>query len=812
MINVKEGIMLADFTLPATRSRTPRALSLLALLFAFLVSLALVKGTPDYQGAAVNAAAHTQLTATPTPACGPVWSFLPDFPQSDNFHKLAVAGVDDVWAVGDANNRSVTAHWNGYQWTTFPGATLGDSDYLRGVAARPGEVWSVGYYFTGISSNPLIERWNGSQWSIVAAPTPGGGTYLQDVAVAGSNDVWAVGGFSNTNGSTTRAMILHWDGAQWTEIPNPVTIQSSLDSISVRAPNEIWAVGYQIVGGGHQMLIEHWDGTQWSVAQAPPSGQATRLRSVSAVSGREVWAVGEYPGNTYRTLTVHWDGQQWSIVPSPNPSATNNQLSGVTAISPSDTWAVGTYQYSATTGEERTLIEHWNGAQWSVVGSPNASGAGNFLLDAGAASANYVVALGYRFGWGSWSAQHAGLCATFTSTSTVTPTQPTSTPTDTPTITDSPTSTSTATNTATSTSTPTITHTPTSTFTSTHTPTATLTSVRPPCWAYVTGATTSCSSPTTFQYTFTFSLGTRSPFGTLTIYMDVAADPAGPWTTIDQHTETLSGTVSGQFVEPNIRPGYAWYKIRLSFSGFCPPNPYWFQGEALPVNVCFPSVVTPVPTFTSTPTYTPIWTPSGTVTPLASPTVTLTPSATPTPRCLGGRFSDVCPGDYFYQAVMYLSDRGIVSGYADGTFRPYNFTTRGQLCKIVVLGEGWTIDTTGGPHFSDVPTTNPFYFYIETAYNHDVISGYADGTFRWGNNVTRAQLCKIVVLGEEWTIDTSGGPHFTDVPVSDPFYGYIETAYNHNIITGYADATFKPGNNATRGQIAKIVYSAITQP
>lgn len=175
-------------------------------------------------------------------------------------------------------------------------------------------------------------------------------------------------------------------------------------------------------------------------------------------------------------------------------------------------------------------------------------------------------------------------------------------------------------------------------------------------------------------------------------------------------------------------------------------------------------------------------------------------------------FADVYASDYFYEAVQYLACHGAISGYSDGTFRPYTNTTRGQLAKIVVLAEGWAIDATGGPHFTDVDASNPFYTFIETAYNHGIISGYADGTFRWGNNVTRAQLSKIVVSAQEWVIDTTGGPHFTDVPAADPFYGYIETAYNHSIISGYADNTFRPGYNATRGQIAKIVYNALTSP
>jgi 5'-nucleotidase/2',3'-cyclic-nucleotide 2'-phosphodiesterase/3'-nucleotidase/5'-nucleotidase len=67
------------------------------------------------------------------------------------------------------------------------------------------------------------------------------------------------------------------------------------------------------------------------------------------------------------------------------------------------------------------------------------------------------------------------------------------------------------------------------------------------------------------------------------------------------------------------------------------------------------------------------------------------------------------------------------------------------------------------------------------------------------------------VNAEGWTIDTHGGPHFADVPTDSPFYPYIETAYNRAIIAGYSDGTFKPGTNATRGQLSKIIYSALTQ-
>src|SRR5207237_9351609 len=66
------------------------------------------------------------------------------------------------------------------------------------------------------------------------------------------------------------------------------------------------------------------------------------------------------------TLAHHPSGAAWSIVTSPNASATHdNVLSGVTCTSASDCWAVG--QYNTDFSSPHTLVEHWNGAAWSIV-------------------------------------------------------------------------------------------------------------------------------------------------------------------------------------------------------------------------------------------------------------------------------------------------------------------------------------------------------------------------------------------------------------------------------------------------------------
>src|SRR4051794_36118200 len=137
-------------------------------------------------------------------------------------------------------------------------------------------------------------------------------------------------------------------------------------------------------------------GPAWRlVASQNPSSQANYLKGVSAVSINDAWAVGTYLANTSRhgvTLAEHWDGTQWSVIPSPNAGSLANQLIGVAAISSNDVWAVGSRTDVGLTGE-RTLIEHWDGTQWSVIPSPNPSPSSTNVLRAiSAVSSNDVWA------------------------------------------------------------------------------------------------------------------------------------------------------------------------------------------------------------------------------------------------------------------------------------------------------------------------------------------------------------------------------------------------------------------------------------
>ncbi len=84
-------------------------------------------------------------------------------------------------------------------------------------------------------------------------------------------------------------------------------------------------------------------------------------------------------------LVEHWDGASWSVVPSPNPNPQgNNALGAVAAISASDIWAAGFQLLGPFT-------EHWNGKDWSLAATPSGV---SFLAGMAASSAGIVLAVG----------------------------------------------------------------------------------------------------------------------------------------------------------------------------------------------------------------------------------------------------------------------------------------------------------------------------------------------------------------------------------------------------------------------------------
>jgi hypothetical protein len=189
-------------------------------------------------------------------------------------------------------------------------------------------------------------------------------------------------------------------GTNWAIVPSSAAIKDPR-SIAVIAQDDIWVVGAQVVPSAKvHPAAEHWDGSTWTLVSTPYSGLGENaLNGVSAVSSDDVWAVGYWQPEkkvsaAFQTLTEHWDGTSWSIVPSPTePSSGSNTLTSVTALSSHNVWAVG--YYFSSKGVRKTLIEHYDGTNWSIEDSPDPGGVSDALLAVTGVSASDIWAVGF---------------------------------------------------------------------------------------------------------------------------------------------------------------------------------------------------------------------------------------------------------------------------------------------------------------------------------------------------------------------------------------------------------------------------------
>jgi hypothetical protein len=179
------------------------------------------------------------------------------------------------------------------------------------------------------------------------------------------------------NGGGFQTLIEHWDGTQWSVAAQPVT--GGLQAVAAISASDIWAVG---------TVIEHYDGSSWSVF---PSSVSGALNGVVAISSNDVWAVGE--NFSEDTQIEHWDGSIWSLITHPDPPGAGFLgFNAVAASSANDVWAVGFYNGGGT---NFTLIEHWNGTQWSIVPGPKLKRGNANLFSVTALSAQDAWAVGY---------------------------------------------------------------------------------------------------------------------------------------------------------------------------------------------------------------------------------------------------------------------------------------------------------------------------------------------------------------------------------------------------------------------------------
>jgi methionine-rich copper-binding protein CopC len=185
-----------------------------------------------------------------------------------------------------------------------------------------------------------------------------------------------------------------------------------------------------------------------------------------------------------------------------------------------------------------------------------------------------------------------------------------------------------------------------------------------------------------------------------------------------------------------------------------------------------------------------------------------TPPTTSTPEPQPSTpFKDVPADAWYLEFVTTLASSGVVSGYTDGNFRPANKVTRAEFAKMLCTVMGWETSGTTKASFSDVSSDFWGFDFIETAKSKGALGGYEDGTFRPNKYITRAEITKMIA----GTLKLKGGSStLKDIDASWAS-SYIKACVQAGIVSGYSDGTFKPGNNATRAEVSKMVAAVSEQ-
>lgn len=741
---------------------------------------------------------------------------------------MSNSSTNDIWVLSTPNSSYPTreyklAHWDGATWTSTILPDLGRFVTLESVKALSNnDVWVVGSIPNGTGGHtPVTLHWNGSAWQNVPVPSVGNGS-ARLFAIEGetANDVWAVGEAGCTNYSNCiqiGPLVLHWEGTQWRLASAPTL--GSLHAIDIAGGGNIWGAGNH-----SDPWITHWDGASWAEVPSGLIGQSSNyLHGIEAVSANDIWAVGGYHKARHieagteviRTLVQHWDGADWSIVGSPNEHPTNsgyqsNILNAVSATGPNDVWAVGAIGYSPyVAGDGRFhlrfkkgLIEHWDGSSWSTVPVPaEAMVDGAELVDVEAIAANDVWAVGW-IGDRQSSPYHYPLLLHWDGANWSSVTTP---------------------------------------LTQGGLQGISATSANN-VWVvgwdvnHTGGATTLHWDGTTWSFT---GAGTV-PEGSIGKSIAVVSDTE-LWMTMGskQDYSSANGLIhldetGWSYVTLPAIPGSVPQINNLAANS---PEDVWGVGQFRDTSG---KVRTLLIHYNGTEwTYVPganvgdgdnvlsdiafvgpdeLWAVGSTQNDLAMRVLV---------QHYPGPYYDVAVGSTFYPYIYCLACRDIIGGYSDGSFRPNNVITRGQLAKITANAAGFN-EPVGAQQFEDVAPSSTYFDYIWRLADRGLISGYSCGGtgepcgpnnlpyFRPAANITRGQIAKIVSNGAGLT-DPPGSQRFEDVAPGSTFYDFIQRLASRDVMGGYPCGStgepcgpgnlpyFRPQSNATRGQTAKIV-------
>ena len=178
-------------------------------------------------------------------------------------------------------------------------------------------------------------------------------------------------------------------------------------------------------------------------------------------------------------------------------------------------------------------------------------------------------------------------------------------------------------------------------------------------------------------------------------------------------------------------------------------------------------------------------------------------------------FVDVSESSVYYDAILwayYHEPQQITGGYTATEFRPGNPCTRGQVVTFLWRAAGCPEPTGDTSMFNDASSiAAPYQKAVAWAVEKGITTGFADGTFRPNDSVTRAQFVTFLWRYENRPATSGSIAGFTDAAsIAEPYQQAVAWAVEKGITTGYNDGSFRPNATCTRWAVVLFMYRDMT--
>ncbi|MGW6979127.1 hypothetical protein ACWGE1_06705 [Streptomyces sp. NPDC054932] len=263
-------------------------------------------------------------------------------------------------------------------WETLPQPVDGQGAYILPFDAQNAFVKTRINTCIGCRLAEKVWQKTGSTWKQLTPPADASVTTITGTA---TDDLWAIGRIDTSTGVFR---VNHYDGTKWSGNLSPNTQKLELLAAEAVSRNSLWAAGNSRENGWTP-VVTHWNGTSWNTTKFDQFSGS--LNSIDVRAENDIWAVGYRSTGTLtnqrsHALALHYDGIRWTEVPVPATAKVSTILNHVKSNGPNDVWVSGSIQDEKNQGEPRTgaYVTHWDGTAWTRRDVPGATFANSFAV------------------------------------------------------------------------------------------------------------------------------------------------------------------------------------------------------------------------------------------------------------------------------------------------------------------------------------------------------------------------------------------------------------------------------------------------